>query len=278
MPATSRLFGISFAKLSAFNQCRKKYWFRYVVFAPKDPDPRNPNALVGTAVHRGMKSLCLTGQPEDGWSTIDAYLSMPGNEKAAPGTVPYDEALQFYAAGYDAHESIVSENRWAELPTAFRWSAGGIEVLASIDRVDRISADEILLIDWKTGRIERDDETDVQLDICHALIRAAWKLPANVRATAIGWNLRTDSRRTRKLTREHAAGTMRFLAGAATRMQETTEFEATPSPLCRFCDFRLQCPDALDRSDWNEGADSPSDGGELFEPLQPDDDDLLPFD
>jgi CRISPR/Cas system-associated exonuclease Cas4 (RecB family) len=278
MAPPPRLFEISFAKLSVFNQCRKRYWFRYVAYNRRDPDVMHPNALVGKAVHRGLKNLCLTGQPEDGWSVIDSYLRMPGHECASPGTAAYDDALTFFAKGYEAHESVVSENRWAELPTGYRWRGGGIEVQSWIDRVDRISADEVLIIDWKTGRVDIDDATDTQLDIAHAMIRAAWRLPANVRATAIGWNLRTGEQRARKLTRDHAAGTMRFLSGVAKRMQETTEFEATPSPLCRFCDFRLQCPDAYEHTDWNESADSPADGDDLFEPLEPDDDDLLPFD
>ena len=62
--------------------------------------------------------------------------------------------------------------------------------------------------------------------------------------TAIGWNLRTGDKRVRNLVRDDAVATLHYLSRRAKQLQETTVFEATPSRMCSFCDYRAICPEA----------------------------------
>ena len=74
-----------------------------------------------------------------------------------------------------------------------------------------------------------------------------WKRAARLAyadVTTIGWNLRTGERRVRPLKRDDAVATLKYLAAFADTMQGTTEFEATPSTACTFCDWRSRCPEA----------------------------------
>jgi hypothetical protein len=271
------LFPISYRKIASFNQCRRQFWFRYVDRRPSDPDEMHPGGIVGLGVHRAMKALCLTGRQEDGESVLKAYLAMPDHEVAGPGTEYHTDAFRMYENGCVAHDSIISENRWAELPADTRYEGGGIEISARIDRADRLDPEHYQLIDWKTGRFESDEAADEQLDIAHITLRRARRLSAETRVTAVGWNLRSGKRRVRALTRDDATGTLDYLVAAAVRMRETEEWEATPSRACNFCEFRLQCEDAYS-SNGAPATDKPADGDDLFEPLEPDGDDLLPFD
>jgi RecB family exonuclease len=181
-----------------------------------------------------------------------------------------------YDAGCVAHDSIISDNRWAEIDIATPHGSAGIEVTARIDRADRLAPDHYQLIDWKTGRYESDEAADEQLDIAHITLRRARSLPAETRVTAVGWNLRSGKRRVRELTRDDAVGTLEYLVGAAARMRETEEFEPTPSKACNFCEFRLQCEDAYLAGP--ASTDARDDGDDLFDPLDPAADNLLPFD
>lgn len=271
------LFPISYRKIASFNQCRRQFWYRYVDHRTPDPDEMHAGGIVGLGVHRAMKALCLTGRQEDGASVLRAYLAMPDHEMAGPGTEFHSDAFRMYESGCVAHDSIISENRWAELPADTRYEQGGIEINARIDRADRLAPEHYQLIDWKTGRYESDEAADEQLDIAHITLRRARRLPAETRVTAVGWNLRSGKRRVRELTREDAVGTLDYLVAAAVRMRETEEWETTPSKACNFCEFRLQCEDAYEMGR-PETVDAPGDGDDLFDPLEPDDDDLLPFD
>jgi hypothetical protein len=89
-----------------------------------------------------------------------------------------------------------------------------------------------------------DDETDLQLDIGHLVLRVTRQLPRAADVTAIAWNLRSGRKRLRALTREDADATSRRLMGIARRIQEVTDFSATPSGACSFCDWRPQCAEA----------------------------------
>ncbi len=259
------LFRLSHTKLSSFDQCRKQYWYGYVAHTPRDPQSDTPAGIIGTGVHRAMKVLCDTDNEDDGRQELDAYLRMPIHECAGPGTENYASAFEIFANGCRAHASIESENRWAELDSWVPSKALGIAITSRIDRADRFDPLHWQLIDWKTGRYDFGEVVDAQLDMAHLVLRTVRKLPREATVTAIGWNLRSGEQRTRVLTRDDAAATMRYLAGRAGQLQATTEFEATPSSACSFCDWRAQCPDAaavetlLD--DWIE-ADGVLSGGE----------------
>ena len=237
------LFRLSYSKLANYDQCRKKYWYSYVEQLPR-PRGDSPAGLVGTGVHRAMKALCDTGEPEDGRHELDAYLRMDEHAVAGPGTELYEEAMKLYDAGVEAHRSIVSERRWPELDTWVPWTAGGIAVSARLDRADYLGDNRWQIIDWKTGRYDFGEVTDAQLDIAHTALRLVHKLPKEATVTAIGWNLRTGDKRVRNLVRDDARATMRYLRRRAQQLQETTVFEATPSRACSFCDWRKICPDA----------------------------------
>jgi len=151
-----------------------------------------------------MRRLCETDHPEDAEHELDAYLRMPKHHEAAPGTEYHRLAFEILANGIAAHESIVSEDRYAELSTWVPSRSRGITIRAMIDRADRLDPDHWLIIDWKTGRYDLDEIVDAQLDIGHLALRTSRMLPAGTRVTAIGWNLRSGHQRVRELNRDDA--------------------------------------------------------------------------
>src|SRR3990172_9544098 len=193
-----------------------------------------------------MRVLCETDHPEDAEHELDVYLRMPKHEMAGAGTEYHRLAFELLANGVAAHESIVSEDRYAELNTWVRSASRSITVRAAIDRADRLDAAHWLIIDWKTGRFDLDEIVDAQLDRGHLALRTSRKLTNGARVTAIGWNLRSGVQRVRVLTRDDAKKTVDYLANLAARLQATEEFPATPGPQCTFCDWRDRCEEAND--------------------------------
>lgn len=239
-----RLFQLTQTKIQAFFQCRKQYWFRYVSGQEWPEKLRFPGNVVGTGVHEALRVLCETGDAEDARHHLDVYLRMPIHAMAGPGTSAYDEAFVMLDRGIEAHHSIESVARWAERDSWIPSRRLGISVRGKADRIDRLRGGGWQVIDWKTGRGFLDVSVDLQLDIGQLILRTVMKIPRDEVVSVIGWNLRSGERRERVLTREDAAATMRYLAGLAKTMQETTEFEANPNPLCGFCEWRERCPEA----------------------------------
>lgn len=261
---SDELFQVTHTKIQSFTRCRKQYWFSYVSGLDWPPSRDTPAAIVGKGVHRAMRVLCETGYPEDAEHELDVYLRMPKHELTGPGTEYHRLAFELLANGVAAHESIVSEDRYAELNTWVRSASRGITVRAAIDRADRLDAGHWLIIDWKTGRFDLDEIVDAQLDIGHLALRTSRKLSNDTRVTAIGWNLRSGVQRVRELTRDDAKKTVDYLANLAARLRTTEEFPATPGPQCTFCDWRDRCEEANDLErveltwlddDWERGAE-----------------------
>ena len=258
------LFQVTHTKIQSFQRCRKQHWFSYRSGLDWPPSRDTPAAIVGKGVHRAMRVLCETGHPEDAEHELDAYLRMPKHEMTGPGTEHHRLAFELLANGVGAHESIVSEDRYAELNTWVPSASRGVTIRAVVDRADRLDPDHWLIIDWKTGRYDLDEITDAQLDIGHLALRTALKLPGQARVTAIAWNLRSGMQRVRALTRDDARNTVDYIANFAARMQATSEFPATPGPHCNFCDWRDRCEEAasLERTeltwlddDWERAAE-----------------------
>jgi RecB family exonuclease len=216
--------------------------------------------VVGNGVHGALRKLCLTGDPADARAHLDAYLRMPLHACAGPGTEAHDEAMLFLERGIEAHNSIDSEERWAELKVEAQSGRDKVRTWAAVDRVDRLRDGSYQLIDWKTGRWDDGEKTDQQLDIYHVIVRTARRLLKHEEVTTIGWNLRTDTQRVRVLTRDDAVATLHYLGGIARRLRELTEFEPNPGSHCGFCPWREQCPEAASvplLEDWLEDDDPP---------------------
>jgi hypothetical protein len=229
--------------------------------------------VVGKGVHRAMKALCDTGEPEDGAHQLDTFLRMPTHEVAGPGTAAFERAFELYAAGCEAHHSIASEDRLSELNTWVPAREQGVIIRTTIDRADRMPDGSWLVIDWKTGVYDHPEDTDRQLDFGHLALRTIRpQLQADVQVRAIAWNLGSGRRRVRVLTREDARRTRDYAARMGQRIQATTDFTATPSRACSFCAWRNVCDDAEPDLSWLDSPDSPADGQNLFEPLPLDED------
>jgi CRISPR/Cas system-associated exonuclease Cas4 (RecB family) len=271
------MFQITWTKIRTFERCRKQYWYQYMSGLPRPAEVETPQLAVGKAVHRAMKTLCDTGMHEDGLHHLETFLRMPAHASAGPGTAWFELARSMYDAGCEAHDSIASVDRLSERDTWVPARDDGVTVFARLDRADQMADGTWVVTEWKTGKHDDPEDIDRQLDLGHLgfrTIKPALRSEGTVHA--VSWNLQAGRTRRRELTADDARKTHRYAVRYAQRIQSTVEFDATPSRACSFCAWRDQCPDAEPDLSWL--TDKPADGDDLFEPLEPDGDDLLPFD
>jgi CRISPR/Cas system-associated exonuclease Cas4 (RecB family) len=247
------------ARVKSWRECRKQFWHKYVDRTAEARQFRSPAGIVGKAVHEGMRVLAETNDPELGRGEVLRYLRQPRRESAGPGTDYHDVAVACYDAGIEAHDTIDSIDVWVEQSSWAPFPEQGITAWMRADRVDKLRTGQYLLIDWKTGRIDNDQHTDLQLDIANVVMRRIRRVPAEAEVKAIGWNLRGNKQRTRELTAEDAHETVRYLSLVASRMQTEEQFEPNPGPHCRFCAWSPVCDVAQDFGLDNFGADDSTD-------------------
>lgn len=252
---TEPLFRVTHTKVQTFLRCRRQYWFAYVNDEPWPEEEAEPTPLViGNAVHRAMQELCESGDESAARQGMDTYLRMPKHAVAAPGTPGYEIAAACLEKGIVAHREIDSRDRWAEQESWVPLKKTGINVLAKIDRVDRLRDGTLQIIDWKTGLYDDPAIVDQQLDISHLAVRIVRKLGKDDRVRAIGWNLRSGTKRIRELERADAVATLRRMMGLAGRMQSESSVEASPGRHCAWCRWRARCDEAeeLENGDWED--------------------------
>lgn len=244
-PMPELLFHMNYSRWKAWVSCRKQYWFSYVSKESWPEDEQSPAGILGKAVHEGMKYLADTNDIEVGAQRMDAYLRMPTHVVAGPGTDNYRMAFEYYERGCEAHKSLGSLDCRTEVDSWRHFKEYGVRLQSRMDRVDKVASDHYVVIDWKTGRYMPDQQTDMQLDIAHTIMRVTRPQLASAGIVdAIAWNLRTGEKRVRRLTVQDAVMTGRLFGRLATRIQEETEFEANPGPLCTFCKWLPKCDDA----------------------------------
>jgi len=245
----------NYSMLSTFQQCRRKYWFKFVERV-RVPWKQNVDGIIGRGIHESLARYAASDDPEVGRSSLDAHLRMPNHAIAGPGTPFYEFAMALYERGVEACRSIQAQDTWIEQNLRWYWRKADLEFDAILDRVDYLGDGHWQIIDWKTGNYEFGETTDLQLDIAHAVLRAARNLPRDALVTTIGWNLRHETQRVRMLNRGHAAATMRLLLNSARKIAGNQDFSGSPSRLCAFCEFREQCDDAqfvkVGRLDWED--------------------------
>ena len=122
----------------------------------------------------------------------------------------------------------------------FEMQIGSAKVTGRVDRVDRMGADEVAIVDYKTGKAKSQDDADesLQLSLYGLAAREAWGKHAQ---SLMFYNLENNAAvvTTRngaeleeaKLRVEAVAG--KIAAG---------EFRANPGRHCGFCPYRNLCP------------------------------------
>jgi RecB family exonuclease len=248
-----RLFTCTPSKLTAYEDCPRRYRYAYVDRpAPQKGPPWAHNSL-GASVHTALRNWYALppGRREPGAlaTLLRATWVGEGYRDDAQERAAFRRALgwlEAYVGGLDADAEPVGVERVVGTRTA---------TLALSGRVDRIDAvgDELVIIDYKTGRRELGPD--------HARGSRALALYAYAAQ-------RTFRRRTRRVELHHLpSGTVaahehteESLARHLRRSEETAQdvtraeqalaggadpddaFPTAPGPGCAWCDYRKVCP------------------------------------
>jgi putative RecB family exonuclease len=273
---------LSPSKITSFTNCPLAFRFSVI---ERLPEPPSPAALKGTLVHRALE-LLFSDHPSGTRSRAAAQASLERAwQELAEGieleglALGEDEKAAFLA---DARELV---NRYFELEDPDRVRAVGLEMNLStdiegikvrgiIDRLDELDDGSLVVVDYKTGRAPRNEQSRSRLSgvqmyalMCEAELG---RRPALVRLLYLRDRVvisAAPSDQAMRGTRQRALGVW----SAIERACKLDDFRPNPSGLCRYCAFQAYCPcfggePALAASVLGERHGTPGESGAELEP------------
>ncbi|MEZ5322449.1 MAG: PD-(D/E)XK nuclease family protein [Microthrixaceae bacterium] len=244
---------LSPSKVSAFKDCALAFRFSAI---DKLVEPPSPAATKGSIVHRALESL-FTHRPAErnralAAETLDAAVA-EFEEEGILGALDLDHDQR--SAFLDDASLMVDRYFQLEDPTTFdpvgvelmlSTEVGGLTLRGIIDRLDLDADGELVVTDYKTGRVPSERQELARLGGVHfyALLceRILGRRPTRVQLMYLGPQPQVIVARP---TDQSIAGLERRIEAiwsAIERACEHEDFRPKQSALCNVCNFKPYCP------------------------------------
>ena len=244
---------LSPSKITAFTNCPLAFRFSVVEHLPEPP---SPPALKGTLVHRALELLFTECPPgsrsrDAAQKALDAaWRELQDGDELDGLRLDEAETIAFLV------DARVLVDRYLELedPDGVRaiglelnlsTEIDGITVRGIIDRLDELDDGSLAVVDYKTGRAPRTEQSKSRLSgvqmyalMCEAELG---RRPSVIRLLYLRDRIVISAAPTDQAmrgTRQRALGVW----SAIERACKEDDFRPNPSSLCRFCAFQAYCP------------------------------------
>ncbi len=233
---------LSHSSMYLFNECPRKYKFKYV-----DRIPEKPRHFFsfGSSVHAaleffyGVKSLPapsleqLLAAYKEHW--ISAGYKDPAQEQQY-----FEDGKQILISFHQKHVRDFALPYFVEY--SFNFSVEGVPVTGKVDRIDKLEDGTLSIVDYKTGkalakgRVQTDGQLTMYQLACEQLLGAKVSRLAFYHLPSL----------TQQAVERHDDGLVDGLKRRITATAEaivSEKFDPTPDESkCRWCDYKPICP------------------------------------
>lgn len=244
--------GLSPSSFGAFKDCPLAFRFSYL---ERLPQPPSPAACKGTLVHRALERLMLR-PPER--RTLTAALEDLDAARADLADDPELQALELGDKERQAFEagaaSLVERYFELEDPRSVRpiglelglsVEIGSVKLRGVIDRLELDEHGELVITDYKTGSVPREQHEQRRLTAVHlyALMveRTLGRRPVRVQLLYLSKPEAIIARPSEQSV-QGAARKAGALWSAIVQACVRADFRPRPSALCDWCAYRPYCP------------------------------------
>jgi len=263
---------LSPSKVSSFTDCALAFRFSAI---DRLPEPTSPHTVKGTLVHSALERLFWDHAPGERSAAAhgaldDAWRALEGDPELEELGLEPEHRRAFVA---DAH-GLVDNYLRLEDPDAvnavgvelsLEANIGGPRLRGIIDRLDLDDDGELVVVDYKTGRVPSENNERSRLGGVHfyALLceSVLGRRPSRVRLLYLRGPLSIEAVPSEQSLRgsERRAGAVWT---AIERACESEDFRPKPSGLCAWCHFQSRCPafGGAPTSDKGPDASGPPDG------------------
>jgi putative RecB family exonuclease len=256
--AARPLVRVTPARLATWADCPRRYRLTYVDRPSPPRSGARAASTLGAVVHLALRSFYdlppARRTPDAAAALLDRHWTDEGFRDAAQAAgyrLRAREWVADYAAGAGAGATPVALERWVSVSTP-RVIAEG-----RVDRIDRRpgpdGADELVVVDYKTGRVPTADDARSSAALALYAVAARSAMHAPCRRVELH-HLPTGE--VAAATHDEAAlhGHLARIEDAAADMADAAAeaaaggapdvlFPARPAPRCGSCDVRRHCPE-----------------------------------
>jgi len=245
----------SHSRLSSFENCAKKFHYRYVLRIPSETE--GVEGFVGKRVHEVLERLyavAVRGKVPSLSRVLNRYRQLWNeNYDAERVRIVADEPLDhyrdfgerclsnYYRSHYpfDRDETVSLESRVIfNLDDVGRYRVQGI-----IDRVARTRDGTLEIQDYKTSRrIPRKVHFERDRQLALYQIGLTERFGSDQPISLVWHYLATGQTRTSTRTPEQLQALREETIALIDRVRSETRFEPTPNALCRWCEYQDRCP------------------------------------
>ncbi len=244
---------LSPSKVSKFTDCALAFRFSAI---DRLPEPPSPHLLKGTLVHGALERL-FWELPRGGRSAAAARKALDAAWEALENG-PEAEGLEFSSDEREAfvRDAWVLVEGYLKLEDPDTVDAAGVELLLEaevggvmlrgiIDRLDVTPGGDLVVVDYKTGRVPSEIQERHRLGGVHFYALLCEKVlgvrPALVRLMYLREPLVIETAPSDQALRGLKQRTAAVWA-AIERSCAAEDFRPKPGPLCDWCSFRSLCP------------------------------------
>jgi putative RecB family exonuclease len=258
----------SYSALSAFEQCPKKYQYRYLL-KPRVSSSTTIEAFLGCRVHEALERLyrdVSMGRSPTEDELVDWFREAWEKEWTDDVAIARSEysSHDYRTSGESMlrryHERYAPFDGGVTIGLELRISAdlddeGRFGLVGYIDRLTRVAEGVYEIHDYKTGRslpTQAQLDDDLQLALYELAVRRSYP---DVREVSLVWHYLALDAELRSVRTPARLECMRAdVITRLTRVESATEFPTRTSELCGWCEYRELCPAwaherALERTD-----------------------------
>jgi RecB family exonuclease len=243
---------VSSTRISSFLACRQKYWFNYYSKLPK---VSNPSFKLGTAVHESLELAGNIWKEKEKFSKedINKILEKYDNVSVSEGIEDYEvhaegrelvsKRIKSFLTGRKIIGLEIKFGFWGEDSGNDITSELGVPVIGAIDKVEELSEDTIIIIDYKTSKTAPTSSqmrNDIQLSLYDMVAR---KMYPQYKRVILALDLLKSEMLYTYRTNEQRQAFEYYLKAVYDQMLALREedVKASLNMWCPWCDFKDYC-------------------------------------
>ena len=238
---------VSYSQLETFSQCPLKYKYRYVL---RLPTPPSHVLSFGQTIHRTLRDFHREDlfnppeadrKPPDVNRLLELYQHhwLPeGYESKEHQQKRFEEGQEVLKEYFTKHKGSLGEP--VQLEKKFTLRVGGVPLIGSIDRVDKLPDGGFEIVDYKTGKVKEQKyvDKDAQLSIYALGAKEALGIePKSLALYFVEENKKVSTTR----SPEQLSKKREEIKEQIEEIKKS-EFEPKTSMLCNWCPYKTLCP------------------------------------
>jgi len=249
----------SHSRLSTFEQCPKKYDFKYIKRIQKDFD-NSIEAFLGTAVHDTLEWVYKHPERDFDLDDLIKYFVEYWNrdykqdmkivKEDVTSETYFNKGIKFIINYFLKHSPFKDDTIETEKKIFITLDGNReYQMMGYIDRLVHHKDTNIYEIhDYKTGaaKSQRDLDNDRQLALYSLGVREAFK---DAKEVKLIWHFLDSNRQfTSTRTLEQLQQLKKDILELIKKIEATTEFPTKKSILCNWCEYKSNCPEFTKQS------------------------------